>query len=98
MGYSYRILKVPLCELCLEADHKGHITSSLDLVPSHVKSLLPSMVESCTAKQKELRELMKSLHGFLSDLSVSRGKNKDRIQETYNQWRIALDTVKVRSR
>ncbi|THD20505.1 B-box type zinc finger protein ncl-1 [Fasciola hepatica] len=95
---SYRLFcmqcHVPLCELCLESDHKGHITSSLDLVPSHVKSLLPSMVDACTTKQKELRELTESLHGLLSDLSASRGKNKVRIQETYNQWRIALDRVK----
>ncbi|KAF8564025.1 hypothetical protein P879_10522 [Paragonimus westermani] len=85
---------VPLCEACFDCDHKGHITSGLDLVPVHVESLISSLVDTCIDKQKELKDSMESLHGILSGVSASRDKNKCLINETFGQWKIAIEKVK----
>ncbi|CAL8079525.1 unnamed protein product [Calicophoron daubneyi] len=85
---------VPICEACIECDHKGHITSGLDAVPEHVESLLSSMVDVCGTKQKELKDLTESLHGVLSELSASRDRSKNQIMEAYNQWKSAVEKVK----
>ncbi|TGZ54672.1 hypothetical protein CRM22_010585 [Opisthorchis felineus] len=85
---------VPLCEACYGSDHKGHITSSLDLVPDHIDSLVSSVMDTCTAKQRVLKERSDVLHNVLVDLSASRDKNSNRITDTYNQWKLALDRIK----
>ncbi|CAH8441338.1 unnamed protein product [Schistosoma turkestanicum] len=85
---------IPLCETCFECEHKGHITILLELVPTHIDSLLSDMVDCCRLRQKDFRESIETMHGLLSELSTSRDANKTLIIKTCKQWITAIERIK----
>ncbi|CAH8291364.1 unnamed protein product [Heterobilharzia americana] len=85
---------IPLCDVCFECEHKGHITIKLDLVPTHIDSLLSDLVDGCRLKQKAFRDSVDAMHSLLSELSTSRDANKTLIIETCNQWVAAIERIK----
>ncbi|CAH8828622.1 unnamed protein product [Trichobilharzia szidati] len=85
---------IPLCEACFDYEHKGHITILLELVPTHIDSLLSDMIDVCRLKQKDFRDSVDVMHSLLSELSASRDTNKTVIMETCKQWIAAIEKVK----
>ncbi|KAK4473786.1 hypothetical protein MN116_003123 [Schistosoma mekongi] len=85
---------IPLCETCFECEHKGHITILLELVPTHIDSLLSDMVDCCRLRQKDFRDSIEIMHSLLSELSTSRDANKTMIIKTCKQWVSAIERVK----
>ncbi|VDP61788.1 unnamed protein product [Schistosoma mattheei] len=89
------IHKIPLCETCFECEHKGHITILLELVPTHIDSLLSDMVECCRLRQKDFRDSIEMMHSLLSELSSSRDANKTLINKTCKQWITSIERIKL---
>ncbi|CAH8470823.1 unnamed protein product [Schistosoma guineensis] len=85
---------IPLCETCFECEHKGHITILLELVPTHIDSLLSDMVECCRLRQKDFRDSIEMMHSLLSELSSSRDANKTLINKTCKQWITSIERIK----
>ncbi|CAI2724003.1 unnamed protein product [Schistosoma spindalis] len=85
---------IPLCEMCFECEHKGHITILLELVPTHIDSLLSDMVECCRSRQKDFRDSIEMMHSLLSELSSSRDANKTLINKTCKQWITSIERIK----
>ncbi|CAH8452484.1 unnamed protein product [Schistosoma rodhaini] len=85
---------IPLCETCFECEHKGHITILLELVPTHIDSLLSDMVECCRLRQKDFRDSIEMMHSLLSELSSSRDANKSLINKTCKQWITSIERIK----
>ncbi|VDQ07376.1 unnamed protein product [Trichobilharzia regenti] len=83
------------CHACFDYEHKGHITILLELVPTHIDSLLSDMIDICRLKQKDFRDSVDVMHSLLSELSASRDTNKTVILETCKQWIAAIEKVKL---